>query len=67
MRKIIESTLVSADGVVGDPPLWAMEYRDAEVTGEALERLADTDAMLMGKGDVRALLGHLAQPGRRLR
>ena len=50
MRKIIESTLVSADGVVGDPPLWAMEYRDAEVTDEALKRLADTDAMLMGKG-----------------
>ena len=24
MRKIIESTLVSADGVVGSPPLWAM-------------------------------------------
>jgi dihydrofolate reductase len=50
VRKIIESTLVSADGVVGDPPLWAMEYRDAEVTGEALERLAATDAMLMGRG-----------------
>ena len=40
MRKLIESTLVSADGVTGDPPLWAMEYRDAEVTAEALERLA---------------------------
>ena len=24
MRKIIESTLMSADGVVGSPPLWAM-------------------------------------------
>jgi hypothetical protein len=32
VRKIIESTLVSADGVIGDPPRWAMEYRDAEVT-----------------------------------
>ena len=50
MRKLIESTLVSADGVVGDPPRWAMEYRDAEVTGEALDRLAGTDAMLMGRG-----------------
>ena len=48
MRKIIESTLVSADGVIGDPPRWAMEYRDAEVTAEALERLAGADAMLMG-------------------
>jgi len=44
VRKIIESTLVSADGVIGDPPLWAMEYRDAE------ERLAGADAMLMGRG-----------------
>ena len=50
MRKIIESTLVSADGVIGDPPRWAMEYRDAEVTAEALERLAGADAMLMGRG-----------------
>ena len=50
MRKLIESTLVSADGVIGDPPQWAMEYRDAEVTAEALERLAEADAMLMGRG-----------------
>jgi hypothetical protein len=49
VRKIIESTLVSADGVIGDPPRWAMEYRDAEVTAEALERLASADAMLMGR------------------
>ena len=50
MRKIIESTLVSADGVVESPPLWAMEYRDEEVTRDALERLAGTDALLMGRG-----------------
>src|SRR4029077_10415941 len=50
MRKIIESTLVSADGVVGSPPLWAMGYRDEEVTRDALERLSGSDAMLMGRG-----------------
>ena len=50
MRKIIESTLVSADGVVGSPPLWAMDYRDEEVTKDALERLSGSDAMLMGRG-----------------
>jgi dihydrofolate reductase len=49
MRKIIESTLVSADGVVGSPPLWAMDYRDDEVTRDALERLSGSDAMLMGR------------------
>jgi dihydrofolate reductase len=50
VRKIIESTLISADGVVGDPQGWAMQHRDAEVDREALERLATTDAMLMGRG-----------------
>ena len=50
MRKIIESTLVAADGVVGSPPLWAMDYRDEEVTRDALERLSGSDAMLMGRG-----------------
>ena len=49
MRKIIESTLVSADGVIGDPPSWAMEYRDQEVQDDALARLASSDAMLMGR------------------
>jgi hypothetical protein len=37
MRKLIESTIVSADGVIADPPLWAMEYRDKEVDADALE------------------------------
>lgn len=50
MRTIVESTLVSADGVVGDPPQWAMGYRDEEVQAEALERLSGCDAMLMGRG-----------------
>jgi dihydrofolate reductase len=50
MRKIIESTLVSADGVVGSPPQWAMDYRDEEVTRDALERLSGSDALLMGRG-----------------
>lgn len=50
MRTIVQSTLVSADGVVGDPPQWAMGYRDQEVQAEALERLSGSDAMLMGRG-----------------
>jgi len=50
VRKVIESTLISADGVVGDPQLWAMEYRDAEVEKDALERLGDADALLLGRG-----------------
>ena len=30
MRKIIESTLVSLDGAIAGPHLWAMEYFDSE-------------------------------------
>src|SRR5215471_14675188 len=49
MRKIIESTLVSLDGVIGDPHLWAMDYFDNEAEKFALELLLTSDAMLMGR------------------
>jgi glycosyltransferase involved in cell wall biosynthesis len=47
MRKIIESTLLSLDGVIGDPQLWAMQYFDNEAQKEALEGLLASDAMLV--------------------
>jgi hypothetical protein len=37
MRKVIESTLVSIDGVIGDPPVWAGEYFGEEAERAALE------------------------------
>jgi dihydrofolate reductase len=49
MRKIIESTLVSLDGVIEDPHLWAMKYFDSEAERHALELLSTADAMLMGR------------------
>lgn len=49
MRKIIESTLVALDGVIEDPAKWAGGYLDADFQKGALERLLDTDAMLMGR------------------
>jgi dihydrofolate reductase len=49
MRKIIESTLVSLDGVIGDPHLWAMNYFDNEAQEEAFKLLLASDAMLMGR------------------
>jgi dihydrofolate reductase len=49
MRRIIESTLVSLDGVFGDPHTWAMEYFDQEAEKFALELLSEADAMLMGR------------------
>lgn len=49
MRKIVESTLVSLDGVFEDPHLWATEYFDSEAEKHALELLSAADAMLMGR------------------
>ena len=48
MRKILESTLVSLDGVFGDPHRWATEYFDHDAERYALELLSEADAMLMG-------------------
>jgi dihydrofolate reductase len=50
MRKVIQTVLVSADGVVGDPRLWAMDYRDADVEKDSVERLGDSDSMILGRG-----------------
>jgi dihydrofolate reductase len=49
MRKVIESTLVSIDGVIGDPSAWASEYFGTAAEQAALEQLLDSDAMLMGR------------------
>jgi dihydrofolate reductase len=49
MGKIIESTLVSLDGVIADPHLWATPYFDSEAESHALELLSTSDAMLMGR------------------
>ncbi len=49
MRKIVESTLVSIDGVFGDPHVWATRYFDQEAERYALELLSAADAMLMGR------------------
>src|SRR5262245_42385609 len=49
MRKIVESTLVSLDGVFGDPHVWATEYFDQEAEEHALDLLLASDAMLMGR------------------
>jgi dihydrofolate reductase len=49
MRRIIASTLVSLDGVIGAPHLWAGDYFDEQARQEALEQLLASDAMLMGR------------------
>lgn len=49
MRKIIASTLMSLDGVIGDPPTWVGDSLDEEFQADALQRLLESDAMLMGR------------------
>jgi dihydrofolate reductase len=50
MRKLIESTFVSLNGVVEDPSRWAMAYFDEVAAADSLEALLRSDAMLMGRG-----------------
>lgn len=49
MRKLIVSTLVTLDGVYGDPRSWADPYFDDEAAESSLALLRDSDAMLMGR------------------
>jgi dihydrofolate reductase len=49
MRRIIESTRVSLDGVIGDLQAWGMSYLDGEAQHAAAEQLSLSDAILMGR------------------
>lgn len=50
MRTIIQSTLISADGVTNNPGEWALPYFNEEFHQEAAELMERCDAMLMGRG-----------------
>jgi dihydrofolate reductase len=50
MRKVVESTLISADGVIGEPHTWTGEHFGEEAVARALEQMRRTDAMVMGRG-----------------
>jgi dihydrofolate reductase len=50
MRKVVESTLVSADGVIGEPHTWTGEHFGEDAVARALEQMRQTDAMVMGRG-----------------
>jgi hypothetical protein len=47
MRKLIESTLVSLDGVIEAPGRWASF--DGEATALSIEQLGSYDAFVMGR------------------
>ena len=49
MRELIVSSLVSLDGIHGDPQSWIGDYFDEQAAEESLAVLLDSDAMLMGR------------------
>ena len=61
MRRIIESTLLSLDGVIGSPHLWASERFDEGSRSAALAQLKASDAMLMGRRTYEIFSGQLVR------
>jgi dihydrofolate reductase len=49
MRKLIESTFVTLDGVISDPQVWGSPYWDDEHLGYNHELLFASDALLLGR------------------
>jgi len=49
MRNLIVSSLVSLDGIHGDPQSWVGDFFDEQAVQESLATLLDSDAMLMGR------------------
>ena len=49
MGRVIESTLVSVDGVIGEPHEWTGEHFGEEAVAHALERMHRAGAMVMGR------------------
>lgn len=49
MRKIINSTFVSLDGIINHMEAWHFAYVDEEATKIATEQLLACDALLMGR------------------
>jgi dihydrofolate reductase len=49
MRKVINSTYVSLDGVVTNPQEWTFDFRDDAANQFAFEQLMACDALLMGR------------------
>ncbi|NUS43385.1 MAG: dihydrofolate reductase [Mycobacteriaceae bacterium] len=60
MGTIVQSTLISIDGVVDDPGSWAMSYFDDDSARDALELLKNSDAMLLGRNTYRELAARWA-------
>jgi dihydrofolate reductase len=49
MRKLVESTFVTLDGVISDPQVWGSPYWDDEHAGYARKLLFAADELLLGR------------------
>ena len=49
MRRIVNSTFVSLDGVINHMDRWHFDYVDDELSALALDQLRDSDALLLGR------------------
>jgi dihydrofolate reductase len=49
MRKLVESTFMSLDGVIDNPQSWSPPYWDDEHNGYATKLLFAADALLLGR------------------
>jgi dihydrofolate reductase len=49
MRKLVESTFVTLDGVISDPATWGSPYWDDDHNQYARKLLFDADALLLGR------------------
>jgi dihydrofolate reductase len=58
MRRIINSTYMSLDGVVQRPELWTFEYRDDAAAKFGHDQLFSCDALLMGRHTYEIFADH---------
>ncbi|MGH9025023.1 MAG: dihydrofolate reductase family protein [Acidimicrobiia bacterium] len=49
MRKLVESTFATLDGVISDPGVWGQPYWDEEHGAYAAKLLFDADALVLGR------------------
>ena len=49
MRKVVESTFVTLDGVIESPQHWSPPYWDEEHAAYAAKLLRSADALLLGR------------------
>lgn len=49
MRKLVESTFVTLDGVIGDPQVWGPPYWDDEHAAYAWKLMEPAEALVLGR------------------